>query len=148
MGWDSNPLSFFFFLIMYFFLAALGLRCCTQAFASCGERGLLFIAARGLPIAVAPHVKHGLLARGLQSLWHAGSVVVVHGFSCSTACGIFLDQGSNPCPCIGRQILNHCTTREVPPALLFIFFNSTCYFLTYYITFLFIIFIIDGLSPI
>ena len=26
------------------------------------------------------------------------SVVVVHGFSCSAACGIFLDQGSNLCP--------------------------------------------------
>ena len=29
---------------------------------------------------------------------HAGSVVVVHGLSCSAACGIFPDQGSNPCP--------------------------------------------------
>ena len=28
----------------------------------------------------------------------AGSVVVAHGPSCSMACGIFLDQGSNPCP--------------------------------------------------
>ena len=28
----------------------------------------------------------------------AGSVVVAHGPSCSAACGIFLDQGSNPCP--------------------------------------------------
>ena len=27
----------------------------------------------------------------------AGSVVVAHGLSCSAACGIFLDQGSNPC---------------------------------------------------
>ena len=27
-----------------------------------------------------------------------GSVVVVHGLSCSTTCGIFPDQGSNPCP--------------------------------------------------
>ena len=27
----------------------------------------------------------------------AGSVVVAHGPSCSTACGIFPDQGSNPC---------------------------------------------------
>ena len=26
-----------------------------------------------------------------------GSVVVVHGLSCSLACEIFLDQGSNPC---------------------------------------------------
>ena len=29
---------------------------------------------------------------------HAGSVVVAHGPSCSAACGIFPDQGSNPCP--------------------------------------------------
>ena len=29
---------------------------------------------------------------------HAGSVVVAHGPSCSVACGIFPDQGSNPCP--------------------------------------------------
>ena len=42
----------------------------------------------------------------------AGSVIVAHGPSCSVACGIFPDRGSNPCPCIGRQILNHCTTRE------------------------------------
>ena len=42
----------------------------------------------------------------------ACSVIVAHGPSCSAACGIFPDQDSNPCPCIGRQILNHCTTRE------------------------------------
>ena len=34
-------------------------------------------------------------ARRLQSL---GSIVVLHGLSCSTACGIFPDQGSNWCP--------------------------------------------------
>ena len=28
----------------------------------------------------------------------AGSVVVAHGPSCSVACGVFPDQGSNPCP--------------------------------------------------
>ena len=28
----------------------------------------------------------------------AGSVAVAHGLSCSAACGIFPDQGSNPCP--------------------------------------------------
>ena len=39
---------------------------------------------------------------------------MAHGPSCSAACGIFPDQGSNPGPCIGRQILNHCATREVP----------------------------------
>ena len=36
-----------------FFLAALGLRCCAQAFSSCSERGLLFVAVRGLLIVVA-----------------------------------------------------------------------------------------------
>ena len=32
---------------------------------------------------------------GEHRLQSTGSVVVAHGFSCSVACGIFLDQGSN-----------------------------------------------------
>ena len=40
-------------LFIYLFLAALGLRCCMQAFSSCGEQGLLFIAVHGLLIVVA-----------------------------------------------------------------------------------------------
>ena len=40
-------------IFSFFLLAALGLRCCTRAFSSCGERGLLFVAVRGLLIAVA-----------------------------------------------------------------------------------------------
>ena len=55
---------FFFinlFYFIYLFLAALGLRCCMQAFSSCGEWGLLFVAVRGLLIAVASLVaEHGL----------------------------------------------------------------------------------------
>ena len=48
-------------------MAALGLCCCTQAFSSCGERGLLFVAVHGLLIAVASLVaEHRLWARGLQ----------------------------------------------------------------------------------
>ena len=35
------------------------------------------------------------VAQGPQS---TGPVVVVLGLSCSATCGIFLDQGSNPCP--------------------------------------------------
>ena len=54
------PLIFFFFLINLL-LAALGLHCCMQAFSSCGERGLLFVAVHGLLIAVASLVaEHGL----------------------------------------------------------------------------------------
>ena len=46
---------------LFFFLAALGLHCCTGAFSGCGERGLLFVAVRGLLIAVASLVaEHGL----------------------------------------------------------------------------------------
>ena len=40
-------------LFIYYLLAALGLRCCVQAFSSCGEQGLLFVAVCGLLIAVA-----------------------------------------------------------------------------------------------
>ena len=40
----------------------------------------------------------GSRVRGLQSLQHAGSVIVVHGYCCPVACGIFPDQGSNPGP--------------------------------------------------
>ena len=48
-------------LFIYLFLAVLGLCCCTWAFSSCGERGLLFVTVCGLLIAVASLVaEHGL----------------------------------------------------------------------------------------
>ena len=51
---------FIIFYFIYFFLAVLGLRCCTQAFSSCGERGLLFVAVRVLLIVVVSLVvEHG-----------------------------------------------------------------------------------------
>ena len=68
----------------------LGFRFCAWAFSSCGERGPLFIAVRGLSL-LRP-----LLLRSTSS-GRTGSVVVAHGPSCSEACGIFPDQGSNPC---------------------------------------------------
>ena len=40
-------------LFIYLFLAALGLCCCTRAFSSCGERGLLFVVVHGLLNVVA-----------------------------------------------------------------------------------------------
>ena len=50
-----------FYLFIYLFLAALGLRCCARAFSSCGKWGLLFVAVHGLLIAVASLVaEHGL----------------------------------------------------------------------------------------
>ena len=41
-------------------------------------------------------------------------VVVASGLSCSAACGIFLEQGLNHVPCVGRKIFNQWTTREAP----------------------------------
>ena len=52
---------FIMFIYLYLFLAVLGLCCCAWAFSSCGEQGLLFVAVRGLLIAVASLVvEHGL----------------------------------------------------------------------------------------
>ena len=49
------------FFIFYLILAALGLRCCVQAFSSCGELGLFFVVVCELLIAVASVVaEHGL----------------------------------------------------------------------------------------
>ena len=97
------------FIFIYLFLAALGLRCCARAFSSCGKLGLLFVVVCGLLIGVASLVaEHGLQARGLQQLWHvasavvahrlqsAGSAVVVHGLSCSAACGNLPRPGLEP----------------------------------------------------
>ena len=56
--------TFAFLKIIYlliYVLAALGLCCCARAFSSCREQGLLFVAVRGLLIAVASLVvEHGL----------------------------------------------------------------------------------------
>ena len=59
----TGVLFFFFFKFIYFiylFLAVLGLRYCARAFSSCGEQGLLFVAVRGLLIAVPSLVEQGL----------------------------------------------------------------------------------------
>ena len=87
-----KPTFFFlnYYLFIYLFLAVLGLRFCARASSSCGKWGPLFIAVHG------PHYR-GLSLRSTGSR-RAGSVVVAHGPSCSAACGIFPDQGSNPCP--------------------------------------------------
>ena len=54
-------INLFIYLFILKVLAALGLRCCVRAFSSCGERGRLFDAVRGLLIAVASLVaEHGL----------------------------------------------------------------------------------------
>ena len=50
----------------------------------------------------------------------AGSVVVAHGLSCSAACGIFPDQGSNPCP-LHRQADSQPLRHQGSPVPVFSF---------------------------
>ena len=52
--------------------------------------GYSLIAVLGLLIAEASFAAE-------HCLWSMG-LVVVHGFSCSETCGIFSNQGSDPCP--------------------------------------------------
>ena len=66
------------FIYFALFLAVLGLRCCEWAFSSCGERGLLFVAVRGLLIVVAS------LCCGARALGVQASVVAARGLS---SCG-------------------------------------------------------------
>ena len=53
----------------------------------------------------------------------AGSVVVAHGPSCSAACGILPDQGSNPCP-LRWQADSQPLRHQGSPRLTFVFLMS------------------------
>ena len=53
-------------------------------------------------------------AHGLQELWCVGSVVVCTGLVASRHVGTFRTRDWTCVPCIGRWILNHWKTREVP----------------------------------
>ena len=80
----------------------------------------VFVSVRGLSLVVASRghsssrcaglsLSRPLLLRGTGSR-RAGSVIVAHRPSCSAACGIFPDQGSNPCPLhwqVDSQPLHH-----------------------------------------
>ena len=68
----------------------------------------VFVSVRGISLAAASGghsssrcaglpLSRPLLLRSTGSR-RAGSAVVAHGPSCSAACGIFPDQGWNPCP--------------------------------------------------
>ena len=68
----------------------------------------VLVSARGLSLVAASGDHSSSWCEGLSLSWPlllrstgsrcAGSVVVAHGLSCSAACGIFPDQGTNPCP--------------------------------------------------
>ena len=89
-------------------MAVLGLRFCARAFSSCGKRGPLFIAVRGpLTIAASLVAEHRLQTRRLSSCGSRAQPLRGNVESSQT-------RVRTRVPCIGRQTLNHCATREVP----------------------------------
>ena len=83
MTLEKEPpfILFYSYYLFIYLLAALGLRCCEQAFSSCGERGLLFVGVCGLLIIVASllrstgsrHAGCSSCGTWAQELWLAGS---------------------------------------------------------------------------
>ena len=86
----------------------------------------VFISVRGLSLVGASGGHSSSWCAGLSLSWplllqstgsrRAGSVVVAHGPSCSAACGILPDQGSNLCPLhwqADSQPLRHQGSPEV-----------------------------------
>ena len=103
---SSHPISFHSLKILFIYILFFG---CAGSFlphgffSSCRQQGLLSSCS-----AQASHY-WGFSCCRAWALWHVGlvfsalglqntsSIVVLHGFSFSTACGIFQDQELNPC---------------------------------------------------
>ena len=92
-----RPSLFFFFFFNYYLFIIYFWLC--WVFVSV-RRGLSLVAASGdhsSSRCAGLSLSRPFLLQSTGSR-RAGSVVVAHGPSCSAACGIFPDQGSNPCP--------------------------------------------------
>ena len=113
---DSFLNLFIYFYYYYYYLAALGLCCCARAFSSCGEWWLLFHCGARASLC------SGFSCCRAQALGTRASVVVTHGLNCSVACGIFPDQGSNPCPLYWQAILNQAPLGKSPLRTVDIFY--------------------------
>ena len=109
--------SFFFLIDIYFFFF---LSICLFIYLwLCW----VFVFVRGLSLVVASGDHSSLQCAGLSlsrplSLRSTGSAIVAHGPSRSAAVGSSQTRARTRVPCIGRQTLNHCTTREAPLLLI------------------------------
>ena len=121
-----------FILLFIFLLAALGPYCCVRAFLQlrragatlrCGARashcgGFSCCGAQALGVWASVVVARGLSSCGLvgsraqaHQLWRTDLVAPRHVGSSRT-------RARTRVPCIGRQILNHCTTKEAAERIL------------------------------
>ena len=108
--------SFYFYLFIYFWLC--------WVFVS--VRGLSPVAASGghsSSQCAGLSLSRPLLLRSTGSRC-AGSVIVAHGLSCSAACGIFPDQGSNPCP-LHWQADSQPLRHQVSPPCVLLYSSKT-----------------------
>ena len=110
MGHKKYPT---YFLKFPSFLAALGLRCSLWASSSCGKQGLPWSCGTWTSL-------------GVRALGCAGSAVAVHGLSCPTACGVFPDQGLNPCSLYWQAKSDHQGSPVLHISFLFLQFY-VCY---------------------
>ena len=108
----TNTVVLFFFLInLFIYLCIFG--CVGSSFLCEGFRQLRRAGATPHRRARASHYR-GLSRCGAQApdaqaqqLWHTGLAALQHVGSSQT-------RARTRVPCIGRQILNHCATREAP----------------------------------
>ena len=110
----------YFFLIIYFYLFIYIWLC--WVFVS--VRGLSPLAASGghpSSRCAGLSLSRLLLLRDTGSR-RAGSVIVAHGPSCSAACGILPDQGSNPCP-LHRQADSQPLHHQGSPPQCIVFYS-------------------------
>ena len=106
--WQDDLKQIFISFKISCFLVALGLRCYPRAFSSCGEWGLLSSgSARASHCGGFFVAEHGLQAHGLQYLRRSGLVAPWHVESSWIGDWTRVS-------CIGRWILIHCSTREIP----------------------------------
>ena len=88
----------------------------------------VFVSVRRLSLVAASGGHSSSRCAGLSLSWplflrstgsrRAGSVAVAHGPSCSAACGILPDQGSNPCP-LHQQADSQPLRHQGSPSLCF-----------------------------
>ena len=103
LGSVSPPNLFFFSIVLFFVFCFLKIYWLID-WLLCW----VFVSVLGLSLVAASGGHSSSWCTGLSLSWplllrstcsrRAGSVVVAHGPSCSAACRIFPDQGSNPCP--------------------------------------------------
>jgi len=121
-GWDLNPSSHSEIislkknnnLFICLILVALGLCCCTPAFYSCSEWGLLLVAAHRLLTAAASLVgSTGSRPTGFSSCSTQAHSYGHTEFRSPRRVGSSQIRDRRRVPCIGRRIPIHCTIREV-----------------------------------